>query len=101
MTQRILIALFIVSAFLASPLAAQAQMPGGVQVPQVPSTGSLPTGALSKDSLLQQAQGFAPALTPTKPGWPACPANRQTVDRILPIAESTTRQLPQTAAILT
>ena len=55
MTQRILIALFIVAAFLASPLATPAQIPGGVQVPQVPSTGSLPTGALSKDSLLQQA----------------------------------------------
>ena len=41
------------------PFAAHAQMPGGVQVPQMPSTGSLPTSLPSKDSLLEQAKGMS------------------------------------------
>ena len=96
MTQRILLALFIVSAFLASPLAARAQMPGGVQVPQVPqvpSTGSLPTGALSKDSLLQQAKGLVSDLTSMKGSGKLDAAQTKQVDSMLPKAQSVTSEL--------
>ena len=90
MTQRILIALFIVSAFLASPLAAQAQMPGGVQVP---STGSVPTSALSKDSLLQQAKGLVSDLTSMKSSGKLDAAQTKQVDSMIPKAQSVTSEL--------
>ena len=93
MTQRILITLFIVAAFLASPLATPAQIPGGVQVPQVPSTGSLPTGALSKDSLLQQAKGLVSDLTSMKSSGKLDAAQTKQVDSMLPKAQSVTSEL--------
>jgi hypothetical protein len=96
MTQRILLALFIVAAFLASPLVTHAQMPGGVQVPQapqVPSTGSLPTGALSKDSLLQQAKGMVSDLTSMKSSGKLDAAQTKQVDTMLPKAQSVTGEL--------
>jgi hypothetical protein len=96
MTLRILIALFIVAAVLASPLAAQAQMPGGVQVPQapqVPGMGSLPTGALSKDSLLQQAKSLVSDLTSMKSSGKLDAAQTKQVDSMLPKAQSVTSEL--------
>lgn len=92
MTQRILIALFIVAAFLASPIATPAQIPGGVQVPQVPSTGSV-TGALSKDSLLQQAKGLVSDLTSMKSSGKLDAAQTKQVDSMLPKAQSVTSEL--------
>jgi hypothetical protein len=93
MTQRVLLALFTVAAFLASPLVTHAQMPGGVQVPQAPSTGSLPTGALSKDSLLQQAKGLVSDLTSMKSSGKLDAAQTKQVDSMLPKAQSVTSEL--------
>ena len=93
MTQRILIPLFIVSAFLASPLGIWACAASGVQVPQVPSTGSLPTGSLSKDSLLQQAKGLVSDLTSMKSSGKLDAAQTKQVDSMLPKAQSVTSEL--------
>ena len=69
---------------------------GGVQVPQapqVPSTGSLPTGALSKDSLLQQAKGMVSDLTSMKSSGKLDAAQTKQVDTMLPKAQSVTGEL--------
>src|SRR6266478_4067716 len=100
MVQRILIALSMLAASLFAPFAAQAQMPGGVQVPQMPGTGSLPTGMPSKDSLLNEAKGMVSDLTSMKSSGKLAPDQVKQVDDLLPKAQSLTSELekPQVSA---
>jgi hypothetical protein len=96
MAQRILIVLAMLSIFLVAPLAAHAQMPGGVQVPQapqMPGTGSLPTSLPSKDSLLDQAKGMVSDLTSMKSSGKLDAAQTKQVDGMLPKAQSLTSEL--------
>jgi hypothetical protein len=96
MAQRILIVLSMLSIFLGAPLAVDAQMPGGVQVPQapqVPGTGSIPTSLPSKDSLLQQAKGMVSDLTSMKSSGKLDAAQTKQVDGMLPKAQSLTTEL--------
>ena len=96
MAQRILIALSMLSIFLGAPLGVDAQMPGGVQVPQapqVPGTGSIPTSLPSKDSLLQQAKGMVSDLTSMKSSGKLDAAQTKQVDGMLPKAQSLTTEL--------
>jgi hypothetical protein len=90
MTRRLLIALSILAVLLTAPLAALAQLPGGIQVP---GTGSLPTGMLSKDALLQQAQGMVSDLTSMKSSGKLDAAQTTQVDGMLPKAQSLTSEL--------
>ena len=93
MAQRILIALSMLTVSLLAPLTAQAQMPGGVQVPQVPGTGALPTSMPSKDSLLEQAKGMVSDLTSMKSSGKLDVAQTKQVDGMLPKAQSLTSEL--------
>jgi hypothetical protein len=96
MAQRILVALSMLSIFVVAPFAAHAQMPGGVQVPQVPQvpgTGSVPTAMPSKDSLLQQAKGMVSDLTSMKSSGKLDAAQTKQVDGMLPKAQSLTSEL--------
>ena len=94
MTRRLLIALSILSILFTAPLAALAQMPGGVQVP---GTGSLPTSIPtslpSKDTLLQQAKGMVSDLTSMKSSGKLDVAQAKQVDGMLPKAQSLTSEL--------
>jgi hypothetical protein len=94
MTRRLLIALSILSILFTAPLAALAQMPGGVQVP---GTGSLPTSIPtslpSKDTLLQQAKGMVSDLTSMKTSGKLDAAQVKQVDTMLPKAQSLTSEL--------
>jgi hypothetical protein len=87
MAQRILIALSMLSIFIVAPLAAHAQMP------QMPSTGSLPTSLPSKDSLLEQAKGMVSDLTSMKSSGKLDAAQTKQVDGMLPKAQSLTSEL--------
>lgn len=89
MTRRLLIALSILAILFTIPLAAIAQMPGGVQVP---GTGSLPTSMLSKDTLLQQAKGMVSDLTSMKTSGKLDAAQVKQVDTMLPKAQSLTSE---------
>lgn len=90
MTRRLLIATSILAVLLTAPLAALAQLPGGVQVP---GTGSLPTSLLSKDTLLQQAKGMVSDLTSMKTSGKLDAAQAKQVDGMLPNAQSLTSEL--------
>jgi len=90
MIRRLLIALSILAVLLTAPLAALAQMPGGMQVP---GTGSLPTSMLSKDTLLQQAKGMVSDLTSMKSSGKLDAAQAKQVDGMLPKAQSLTSEL--------
>jgi hypothetical protein len=91
MTQRLLlIALSLLTGLFTAPLAALAQMPGGVQMP---STGSLPTGMLSKDVLLDQAKGMVSDLTSMKSSGKLDAAQTKQVDGMLPKAQSLSSEL--------
>jgi hypothetical protein len=96
MTRPLLIALSLLTVLLTAPPAALAQMPGGVQVP---GTGSLPTGMLSKDALLEQAKGMVSDLTSMKSSGKLDAAQTKKVDGMLPKAQSLTSELekPQVA----
>jgi hypothetical protein len=74
-------------------LSAHAQMPGGVQVPQMPGTGSLPTSLPSKDSLLEQAKGMVSDLTSMKSSGKLDAVQTKQVDGMLPKAQSLTSEL--------
>ena len=93
MTQRMLIALSILSVSLFAPLATQAQMPQVPQVPQVPATGSIPTTLPSKDALLGQAKGMVSDLTSMKSSGKLDAAQTKQVDSMLPKAKSLTSEL--------
>ena len=93
MAQRILIALSMLAVSLFAPLATQAQMPGGVQVPKAPGTGSVPTSIPSKDSLLEQAKGMVSDLTSMKSSGKLDAAQTKQVDGMLPKAQSLTSEL--------
>jgi hypothetical protein len=74
-----------------SPLAALAQIPGGVQVP---GTSALPSVSLpTKDGLLQQAKGMVTDLTAMKSSGKLAPAQVQQVDGLLPKATALTSDL--------
>ena len=94
MTRRYPIALSILAILLTAPLAALAQLPGGVQVP---GTGSLPTSIPtslpSKDTLLQQAKGMVSDLTSMKTSGKLDAAQVKQVDTMLPKAQSLTSEL--------
>ena len=90
MTRRLPMAFSILAVLLTVPLAALAQMPGGVQVPGM---GSLPTGMLSKDTLLQQAKGMVSDLTSMKTSGKLDVAQTKQVDGMLPKAQSLTSEL--------
>ena len=90
MAQRILGGIVILAALFFTPLGVFAQMPGGVQVP---STGSMPTGMLSKDTLLQQAKGMVSDLTSLKGSGKLDAAQTKQVDGMLPKAQSVTTEL--------
>ena len=104
MRRRILMSACILSALLMAPLPTVAQMPGGVQVPAVPSAPamhSLPTAPAmpslptvpSKDALLQQAKGMVSDLTTMKSSGKLMPAQVQQVDTLLPKATALTTDL--------
>jgi hypothetical protein len=93
MAQRILVGLSMLAILLVAPVAAHAQMPGGVQVPQTPGTGSLPTSLPSKDSLLEQAKGMVSDLTSMKSSGKLDAAQTKQVDGMLPKAQSLTSEL--------
>ena len=80
----------LLALLLTAPLAALAQMPGGMQVP---GTGSLPTGIVSKDALLQQAKGMVSDLTSLKSSGKLDVAQVKQVDGMLPKAQSLTSEL--------
>ena len=90
MTRPLLITLSLLTVLLTGPLVALAQMPGGVQVP---GTGSLPTGMLSKDALLQQAKGLVSDLTSMKSSGKLEAAQAKQVDGMLPKAQSLASEL--------
>jgi hypothetical protein len=90
MTQRLLIALSVLTILLIAPFAALAQMPS---VPKVPTTGSLPTNMLSKDALLDQAKGMVSDLTSMKSSGKLDAAQTKQVDGMLPKAQSLTSEL--------
>jgi len=94
MTRRLLIALSILSILFTAPLAALAQMPGGVQVPGTGSLpASIPTSLPSKDTLLQQAKGMVSDLTSMKSSGKLDAAQVKQVDTMLPKAQSLTSEL--------
>jgi len=94
MTRRLLIALSILSILFTAPLAALAQMPGGVQVPGTGSLpASIPTSLPSKDTLLQQAKGMVSDLTSMKTSGKLDAAQVKQVDTMLPKAQSLTSEL--------
>lgn len=96
MARRILIALSILSIVVVAPVAAHAQMPGGVHVPQAPQApgmGSIPTSMPSKDSLLEQAKGMVSDLTSMKSSGKLDAAQVKQVDGMLPKAQSLTSEL--------
>jgi hypothetical protein len=93
MAQRIPVALSMLAILLVAPVAAHAQMPGGVQAPQMPGTGSLPTSLPSKDSLLEQAKGMVSDLTSMKSSGKLDAAQTKQVDGMLPKAQSLTSEL--------
>ncbi|HEY4911003.1 MAG TPA: hypothetical protein VIJ73_15940 [Methylomirabilota bacterium] len=90
MTRRLLTTFSILAVLLTAPLAVLAQMPGGVQVPGV---GSLPTGMLSKDTLLEQAKGMVSDLTSMKSSGKLDATQTKQVDGMLPKAQSLTTEL--------
>jgi hypothetical protein len=91
MRQRIPIGTWILAVLLMSPLAALAQIPGGVQVP---GTSALPSASLpTKDGLLQQAKGMVTDLTAMKSSGKLAPAQVQQVDGLLPKATALTSDL--------
>jgi hypothetical protein len=67
---------------------AAAQLPGGLSMP-----GGLPTGGLSKDSLLQQAKALLSDLTSMKSSGKLAPEQTQQVDELLPKAQSLNDEL--------
>ena len=94
MSRRFPIALSILSILLTAPLAALAQMPGGVQVPGTGSLpASIPTSLPSKDTLLQQAKGMVSDLTSMKTSGKLDAAQTKQVDGMLPKAQSLTSEL--------
>jgi hypothetical protein len=94
MTRRLLIALSILAILFTAPLAALAQMPGGVQVPGTGSLpASIPTSLPSKDTLLQQAKGMVSDLTSMKTSGKLDAAQVKQVDTMLPKAQSLTSEL--------
>lgn len=91
MRQRIPIGTWILAVLLMSPLAALAQIPGGVQVP---GTSALPSASLpTKDGLLEQAKGMVTDLTAMKSSGKLAPAQVQQVDGLLPKATALTSDL--------
>ena len=91
MRQRVPIGTWILAVLLMSPLAALAQIPGGVQVP---GTSALPSASLpTKDGLLQQAKGMVTDLTAMKSSGKLAPAQAQQVDGLLPKATALTSDL--------
>ena len=65
----------ILAGFLTAVTAAQAQLPGGMQMP---GAGSLPTGGFSKASLLKQAQELVTDLTSMKSAGTLAPSRAAT-----------------------
>jgi hypothetical protein len=90
MTRRLLTTFSLLAVLLTAPLAVLAQMPGGVQMP---GTGSLPTGMLSKDALLEQAKGMVSDLTSMKSTGKLDATQTKQVDGMLPKAQSLTSEL--------
>ena len=80
----------ILAGFFTAATAAQAQLPGGMQVP---GAGSLPTGGFSKASLLKQAQDLVSDLTSMKSAGKLLPDQAKEVDGLLPKAESVKGEL--------
>ena len=72
------------------PLAAPAQLPGGLRVP---GGVSLPTGGLSKDALLEQAKSMVSDLVSMKASGKLTAPQTQQVDDLLPKANSLTSEL--------
>jgi hypothetical protein len=86
MSYRLAIAVVAAALFLV-PVAALAQLPGGIGVP------SLPTGGFSKDALLAQAKDMLADLTSMKSGGKLAPEQTKQVDELLPKATSLTGEL--------
>jgi hypothetical protein len=88
----------IFAGVLTAATVAQAQLPGGMQMP---GAGSLPTGGFSKASLLQQAQELVSDLISMKSAGKLAPAQAQEVDGLLPKAESVKGELEKPQVELT
>ncbi len=73
-----------------APMAAPAQLPGGMQMP---GGASLPMGGLSKDALLKQAKEMVADLTSMKSSGKLAPEQMKQADDLLPKANSLTSAL--------
>jgi hypothetical protein len=87
MRQRVATMASLVTAFLLAAAPASAQLPGGVQVPGIPT--SLP----SKDQLLEQARQMVADLTSLKGSGKLATDQAKKVDVLLPRASSLTDEL--------
>jgi hypothetical protein len=84
------IASWLVASLLMAPMAAPAQLPGGMQMP---GGASLPLGGLSKDALLKQAKELVADLTSMKSSGKLAPEQMKQADDLLPRANSLTSAL--------
>lgn len=85
-----IVSALILAGCFAAVTVAEAQLPGGMQMP---GAGSLPMGGLSKASLLKQAQDLVSDLTSMKSAGKLAPAQVKEVDGLLPKAQSLTGEL--------
>ena len=87
MSDRRTMALCVAVALMLTPMGAQAQLPGGISIP------SLPSGGFSKDALLEQAKQILSDLTSMKSSGKLAPDQVRQVDDLLPKATSLTSEL--------
>lgn len=83
---------WLLAGLLAVPVAAHAQLPGGIQVPG-PGGVQLPTSLPSKDQLLAEAKQMLEDLTSLKSSGKLAPEQAKKVDDLLPRANSLTSEL--------
>jgi len=84
MTYRTMLGAVIMATLLAAPVAALAQLPGGLP---------LPTGGFSKDALLAQAKEMVADLVSMKSSGKLASEQTTQVDELLPKARSLTSEL--------
>lgn len=90
MRRTVIITASILSGLLTTAPPAHPQLPGGLSVP---GNVALPTGGLSKDALLEQAQALVSDLTIMKTSTKLAPAQAKQAGDLLPKAQSLTGEL--------
>jgi hypothetical protein len=88
MNHRTIIAASVLAGLVLVPSASRAQLPAGTL-----GAMSLPTGGLSTDTLLKQAQTVVADLIAMKSSGSLAPAQAKQVDGLLPKAQSLTGEL--------